>query len=41
MRLAWDISYMIKTSLKQIDGVVITSPPFFLATHIAKLMQKK
>ena len=40
MRLAWDISYMMKTSLRQIDGVVITSPPFFLATHIAKLMQK-
>ena len=40
MRLAWDLSHMMKTSLKQIDGVVITSPPFFLATHIAKLMQK-
>ena len=40
MRLAWDLSCMMKTSLKQIDGVVITSPPFFLATHIAKLAQR-
>jgi len=40
MRLAWDLSSMLKTSLKQIDGVVITSPPFFLATHIARLLQK-
>ncbi|MEC8043283.1 MAG: glycosyltransferase family 4 protein [Verrucomicrobiota bacterium] len=40
MRLAWDLSYMMKTLLKQIDGVVITSPPFFLATHIAKLVQR-
>ena len=40
MRLAWDLSSMMKTSLKQIDGVVITSPPFFLATHIAKLAQR-
>ena len=40
MRLAWDLSCMMKTSLKQIDGVVITSPPFFLATHIARLLQK-
>ena len=40
MRLAWDLSHMMKTSLKQFDGVVITSPPFFLATHIARLLQK-
>ena len=40
MRLAWDLSCMMKTSLKQIDGVVVTSPPFFLATHIARLLQK-
>lgn len=40
MRLAWDLSRMMKTLLNQIDGVVITSPPFFLATHIAKLVQR-
>ena len=41
MRLAWDLSSMLKTSLNETDGVVITSPPFFLATHIAKLVHKK
>ena len=40
MRLAWDLSCMMKTSFKQFDGVVITSPPFFLATHIAKIVQR-
>ena len=40
MRLAWGLSYMLKASIKQHDGVVITSPPFFLATHIARLSQK-
>ena len=40
MRLAWDLSSMLKTSLSETDGVVITSPPFFLATHIAKLVHR-
>ena len=40
MRLAWDLSSMMSNSIKSIDGVVITSPPFFLATHIARLSQK-
>ena len=40
MRLAWGLSYMMKASFKQHDGVVITSPPFFLSTHIARLSQK-
>ena len=41
MRLAWDFSSMLKTSLSETDGVVITSPPFFLATHIAKLVHRR
>ncbi|MAK46739.1 MAG: hypothetical protein CMI24_05740 [Opitutae bacterium] len=41
MKLAWDLGKMLRVHAKTLDLVVITSPPFFLATHIAKIAVKK
>mgnify|MGYP001173790837 CR=1 FL=1 len=41
MRLACDLGSRITKINDVLDGVVITSPPFFLATYIAKVSKKK
>ena len=41
MRLACDLGLSIRKVAKKLDGVIITSPPFFMAAYIAKISKGK
>jgi glycosyltransferase involved in cell wall biosynthesis len=41
MRLAQDLGSRLRSVADDLDALVITSPPFFMATYIAKIAKKK
>ena len=41
MRLARDLGSMVRSMADKLDYLIITSPPFFMATYIAKIAKEK
>jgi glycosyltransferase involved in cell wall biosynthesis len=41
MRLARDLGSMVRSIADKLDSLIITSPPFFMATYIAKIAKEK
>ena len=41
MRLARDLGSMVRSIADKLDSLIITSPPFFMATYIAKIAKRK
>ncbi|NCV19717.1 MAG: hypothetical protein EBW42_13365, partial [Rhodobacterales bacterium] len=41
MRLARDLGSMVRSMADKLDYLIITSPPFFMATYIAKIAKDK